>query len=511
MFESVKKIVAVLLMVAMNAGGLTAVFGTRAYFSDTEVSYGNTFRAGTVDVFVASSEFSPAIDSDTGDFAKSVLVAQNIGSLPFDYQISVATTTEESLLCPRLEIAVSSDQGETFSAPAAVETFATSSSMDSGATKNLVLRATLKDGVAFADAAGKTCEFVLSVDAWQSNLSQGQGFNDRQEISAVISAADININKSDAKSDGSGGIVINEVLPDPIGDDAAAMPGGEWVELYNAGSQAVDVDGWAIYTNESTHIYALTIYSGNTNNGSTIIYPGGFLVVFRNADQNFKIKNNGHEEIKLYNAPIGFGGTMVDMVSFNANDCPEGKSLARIPDGAADWVDPIPTPGAANKLSEEELLILQGVSDNQPGEEETQSGAASSSEGDEQTNEGVNIDLNIETGETPATGTAEIAGEDKNSEEDVDEGTGDQEVVGEEDGSVDDEDLTDQDEGKEEDSGTGDEETTNETGDDTDEKDAEDDQGDNDDTNTDGVDIGQATVNNDEGNGDNSGTDANAE
>ena len=48
-------------------------------------------------------------------------------------------------------------------------------------------------------------------------------------------------------------IKLNEIMPDPAGDDNAPMPNGEWVELYNQGSWPVDVNGWWLYDAIDSH------------------------------------------------------------------------------------------------------------------------------------------------------------------------------------------------------------------------------------------------------------------
>jgi len=62
------------------------------------------------------------------------------------------------------------------------------------------------------------------------------------------------------------------------------------------------------------------------------------------------------DEVKIYNRALN-----ATEISEHYNDVdslgavPVDKSYARIPDGSSNWVDPIPTPGAPNQLSEEEI------------------------------------------------------------------------------------------------------------------------------------------------------------
>ena len=68
-------------------------------------------------------------------------------------------------------------------------------------------------------------------------------------------------------------IVINEAMVDP---DAVSDTTGEWVELFNSGDTAVDIDGWTIKDADSnSHLI--------DNGGSLLIPAYGFLVLGRSA------------------------------------------------------------------------------------------------------------------------------------------------------------------------------------------------------------------------------------
>ena len=152
-------------------------------------------------------------------------------------------------------------------------------------------------------------------------------------------------------------IVMNEFLPNPTGFDNAAMPGGEWVELRNNGSVPVDVNGWVLYDYNDTN--ELTVSTGNSDNdgdpadaGETVVPGGGFLVVYRNADGDFELNNTGGDSVRLYNAAITSAGVLIDSYTYTLDPVPNNKSFARIPDGTGPWIDPDPTPGRPNVLTE---------------------------------------------------------------------------------------------------------------------------------------------------------------
>jgi len=53
-------------------------------------------------------------------------------------------------------------------------------------------------------------------------------------------------------------LVINEFIPNPVGDDKALMPEGEWIEIYNKLGVGVDLLGFVIYDSYDEHDLPLT-------------------------------------------------------------------------------------------------------------------------------------------------------------------------------------------------------------------------------------------------------------
>ncbi|MDP4020818.1 MAG: lamin tail domain-containing protein [Candidatus Adlerbacteria bacterium] len=171
-------------------------------------------------------------------------------------------------------------------------------------------------------------------------------------------------------------IVLNEFLPNPVGNDNGSGLDGEWVELYNNGDVDLDVAGWYIADGSGGIGNQQAVISGtNTHTGGTVVPAHGWLVIFMN-HQTFDNPNG--DSVYLYTD----SDVLVDSYSFpdhdfcenedtpgssnntstpGPGDCddpgdpavPEGKSYARIPDGTGAWVDPIPTPGGPNELEED--------------------------------------------------------------------------------------------------------------------------------------------------------------
>ncbi len=163
-----------------------------------------------------------------------------------------------------------------------------------------------------------------------------------------------------------GDVVLNEFLPNPEGYDNAAMPDGEWVELYNRGGADVDVAGWVIYDNDDSH--ELYITNSNTDTNDTVVSAGGWLVVYRNSDSDFNLNNDG-DSVRLYDSYPVVDSNLIDEYTYTVEKA-EGFSYARIPDGFDNWVDPVPTPGTSNQV--EDLAVVndnEGTSDDNSNED----------------------------------------------------------------------------------------------------------------------------------------------
>jgi hypothetical protein len=179
------------------------------------------------------------------------------------------------------------------------------------------------------------------------------------------------------------GVVLNEVLPNPEGSDSQAGLLGEWVELYNNSDTEVDLADWYIEDGVGS-ANRQTISTSNTHTGVTTIGAKGsgneWLVVFmsgailNNTGDTVSFYNSSDELVDQYvygNHPNDGDDDTKDSVGGD-NGSPtgsetsvqEGKSDARIPDGTGSWIDPVPTPGGINILTEGQ--------DEQPSIEETQ-------------------------------------------------------------------------------------------------------------------------------------------
>lgn len=134
------------------------------------------------------------------------------------------------------------------------------------------------------------------------------------------------------------GIIIHEVMANPA---AVADDQGEWLELYNPGSQPVDLDGWRIVSRAGS-----TATEDDLVTGSLVVPAGGYLVLGLNAD----LATNGgvpvdHEVagITLANSVdwvklVDAAGATVDSVDWGTS-APSGSSRALIETYAATAAD----------------------------------------------------------------------------------------------------------------------------------------------------------------------------
>jgi Lamin Tail Domain len=106
-------------------------------------------------------------------------------------------------------------------------------------------------------------------------------------------------------------VVINEIMYDDTGTDDR-----EFVELYNAGTEAVDISGWTLGGYDVT-----TTNPSTTIPASTTLSPGGFYVIGNagvlNLNHSVAVNflENDNEAVVLRNS----GGVLVDAVAYETN------------------------------------------------------------------------------------------------------------------------------------------------------------------------------------------------
>jgi len=167
----------------------------------------------------------------------------------------------------------------------------------------------------------------LRVVAWAPGAPSSEGRRSNALRTALQSSRG-------AESTGAGSVIVTEFMKDPsfVSDTT-----GEWIELYNTGPQAVDVEGWSI--SDTGNDFAILANGGN----GIVIPAGGYLVLGKSIDplQNGDVPvdvvytgftlSNGADEILLAKP----SGLLVDGVAYDDGvtfpDLP-GRSISLAPD-----------------------------------------------------------------------------------------------------------------------------------------------------------------------------------
>ncbi|MBI4250307.1 lamin tail domain-containing protein [Candidatus Uhrbacteria bacterium] len=131
-------------------------------------------------------------------------------------------------------------------------------------------------------------------------------------------------------------IIISELFPYPF---PATETRQEFIELYNKGDKAIDLDGWRIVAGNVSYVV-----SGKTAS-STSVVAGGYFVIPRSVS-TIALRNRGGEAVALYEPSKEKASATL---SYKI-DAPPNKSYARFDDGGYTWTD-TPTSGEANKLT----------------------------------------------------------------------------------------------------------------------------------------------------------------
>ncbi len=153
-------------------------------------------------------------------------------------------------------------------------------------------------------------------------------------VGSTNSYGQLYINEFMASNDGS--------VPGPMGDNP------DWIEIYNAGSEAVMLGGY--YMSDNLTDPTLLFQIPSTYPDSVTVAAGGYIVFYANKEEaysvlnlNFKLSGDG-EAIGLWNSAM----EVVDTLTFGPQTT--DVSYGRYTDGTDNWFFmPNFTPGAANE------------------------------------------------------------------------------------------------------------------------------------------------------------------
>lgn len=105
-------------------------------------------------------------------------------------------------------------------------------------------------------------------------------------------------------------VVINEIMYDP--SKSSTDTNGEWIELVNLGNSDIDLNGWKVNDNNSSHTISTS---------SIIAANGGLLVLCRNGDSN----SNGGVSCGYVYSSLQLANTSDEVVIKDASDFEHDK------------------------------------------------------------------------------------------------------------------------------------------------------------------------------------------
>lgn len=324
------KFAAIILTVVLNVGILNIPV-TNAYFNDTESSDGNVFITGLLDFILTNNNLIKLIGPEAlGEISHASVAMPENGSLPMQYVLNtlIATTTSNSDFCDGLVVEAKKN--------GLTEYLGSLSGLGGATTTDFgtwEFRFDLPPNVSVPH--GAQCNASALFSAWRQDIINpaDSGWHDEEILNISLIARMV---------------VLNEIYARPAAGDR------EFIELYNNGNTSVDVSGWKISeisgTTEKFYTISTAAISNKANpvGGSTIIPAYGFITL--NLSDGTALNNTG-DTVKLYD------GDSVLLDSHIYPSIATGKSVVRFPDGIGFWVDPDPTPGAANIVSIEDLRM----------------------------------------------------------------------------------------------------------------------------------------------------------
>ena len=330
-----------------------------AFFGDRETSDESIFSASSLGIALDVN----SVDTDFRELEITADLEEDV-----EYRLINATTT--GTFCSDVQVDIEQEGSTVYSG--SLVAFANT------ATTTLVSGDSEEWGYQFfvsntAITYAGECIVTFNFEANQTGYNFGEAFFDVEKDSFILLGSDFGSQLPPA-------VVLNEIMPNPVGDDNQDGLDGEWVELYNNTNQQIDIAGWYIedLAGNQIEIGGLSDSLPTTNGGVTTIDAFGWLVVYMN---RAVLNNTGTETVYLYddndmlqngytytagassgndpedgNTPGSPNGD--DDISGTFGSASVGKSDARIPDGIGIWVDPEPTAGEPNYITREELEEL---------------------------------------------------------------------------------------------------------------------------------------------------------
>ena len=169
-------------------------------------------------------------------------------------------------------------------------------------------------------------EVVLKVDDGHTKIKKTKTINLRSDI--IVLSSELNNLSLDVNPQ----IKINEIFPNPLGEDAE----GEWIELFNENEFSVNLKDWKIDDLEEGGSKAFVI------DKNIEIASENYIFITR-AESNI-VLNNTYDHVNIYNP----SGTLIDSVFYEKTY--EGESYARGKNNKWFWTK-TPSPKKENIIS----------------------------------------------------------------------------------------------------------------------------------------------------------------
>ncbi|HSX43845.1 MAG TPA: lamin tail domain-containing protein [Candidatus Saccharimonadales bacterium] len=164
---------------------------------------------------------------------------------------------------------------------------------------------------------------------WKATYSPTIGSANKLTTTPLVAQAPAN----QPIADDCGSVVINELLPNPVGDDA----GNEWIELRSLVDKPVSLAACAVSVNGSLYQFGADVF----------VNPGELPVFneFSNGETTkaLSLKNSDTNTVSF--GRLNLSGNFEAIQTFQYKDAPEGQTWARFDDGWR-WINP--TPGLDN-------------------------------------------------------------------------------------------------------------------------------------------------------------------
>jgi len=182
-WSRLSKILALLLLVALNWSGILAVGRTFSYLSDRKTSSPNTIVSTSLNFSLNAGDWSPSEKLTAGSaVSRTIDIVKSSGSLNFQYNAGTAITGVVNDFCNTLQLEAKLGGVTKYNGGLAGLTFSPPIIIGSGGTDSWLFIVSLPSG----SFDTETCQFKFVFNGWQENFAWGVGFSDTKELANVL-------------------------------------------------------------------------------------------------------------------------------------------------------------------------------------------------------------------------------------------------------------------------------------------------------------------------------------